>query len=195
MKKPHARILDATAANRQIWKTKDDDRVIFIDIESELDVKPDIVMDCTNTDFLDNYFHTIIFDPPYYWGDKTGQAFYSIRNMNEYKKFSEKYNIHARDGRSRASYYGTDKYKTKKELLIFIHNAQEEFNRILMDNGTLWVKWNISRISKNEFVDLFKNWILMIQFNVQSPIQSLSETRTYWFMFMKKNQGMIQKTL
>jgi len=58
------RILDATAANRCMWTTKDSEYIIYIDIEPELNTAPDILMSCRHTGFLDSYFHTILFDPP-----------------------------------------------------------------------------------------------------------------------------------
>ena len=62
------RVLDSTAGNRSMWKTKESEYVLWIDIEPELSTKPDILMDCTKTDFDNERFHTIFFDPPHNYG-------------------------------------------------------------------------------------------------------------------------------
>ena len=70
--KPDARILDATASNRSIWRTKESNKIIWIDIEPELEINPDLILDCTQTGFPDNSIMMLIFDPPHWWGQKTG---------------------------------------------------------------------------------------------------------------------------
>ena len=141
--KPDAAILDATAANRKFWLKKQDKRILWIDIQTDLDIAPDMVLDCTNTGFPNQSFHTIIFDPPHWWGDETGGNFYTCRNEKERSKFIEKY------GPGGYSYYGTDVYKTKRELLKFLHKAQLELYRILWDNGVLWFNWSEVKIPLN----------------------------------------------
>ena len=75
--KDNARILDATAGNRTIWKTKESPYIIWIDIEPDLAFQPDIIMDSTNTTFDDDYFNTIFFDPPPFYGRKNNKTIFS----------------------------------------------------------------------------------------------------------------------
>ena len=88
--KPDAKILDATAGNRHIWKVKDDSRIVFMDIESELEVKPDIIGDCTKTDYPDGYFHTIFFDPPHWGGGCARRQLFYIEKQARIYSFLRK---------------------------------------------------------------------------------------------------------
>ena len=189
--KPDAKILDATAGNRHIWKVKDDSRIVFMDIESELEVKPDIIGDCTKTDYPDGYFHTIFFDPPHWGGDVLGDNFFTLRNKQESIAFSERYGTKRRG----ASYYGTDKFQTATQLLSFIHRAQKEFYRILNYAGCLWVKWVEKVVSLDKILPLFRDWNLMLKFMVNSNLQTLGDSQCYWLMFMKKPRTHIQTEL
>jgi len=184
--KPEATILDATAGERSIWNTKDDPRILWIDIEPALDFTPDIIMDCTKTQFPDESISTIFFDPPHIWGDKPGENLYSLRNLKEQKRFYEKRNFKAIPW-GRQPYYGSDKYQSKSELLLFIHKAQREFYRIIKKDGMLWVKWNETKLKMGKIVPFFKNWNLMLIFPISSPLQRLGDKQTYWLMFMKNH--------
>lgn len=181
--KPGARILDATAGNRMIWNKqyRNDNRIIFIDIEAELEFKPDIVMDCTKTDFQNEYFNLIFFDPPFEYGKEAGSSFHTLRNWDDCKKFNEKYgmNQHPR-------YYGADKFKSKSGLLAFIHKAQIEFYRILKNEGCLFMKWNEVSIPLNLVLPFMKNWQEMIRYEIDDKSQTSGKSQTYWLMFMKK---------
>jgi hypothetical protein len=193
MQKPEARILDATAGNRTLWRKKESPLIFWIDIESELDIKPDQVIDCTKTDFPDNYFYAIFFDPPHGWGGEVGKGIYTCRNEKEYTEYKEKYNLN-RWG-NKAVYYGWDKYKTKTSLLGFIYKAQKEFLRILGPGGMLWFKWNESKIPLYKILPLFKEWVEMLRFHVASPLQRIGTSQTYWIMFMKKTQSLCQRRI
>lgn len=185
----NARILDATSANRSIWLIKDSPHILFIDIEPELQVPPDMVLDCTETGFKPHSYHTIFFDPPQYWGDKIGGNIYALRNLDDVHIFNEKYGTNRH-----VSYYGTDKFKSKTELLTFLHKSQKEFNRILMDDGMLWVKWNEIKIPLSKILPFFKNWVEMLRLEICDKYQTLSYSQTYWLMFMKK-EGIKQTDL
>jgi len=187
MQKPDARILDATAGNRTIWTTKESPYVLWIDIESELDIKPDKIMNCTKTIFLDEYFHTIFFDPPHGWGKKTGRTYTAIRNIEEYKNYPWLGKNTEKRNKNVIQYYGWDKYQTKTALLGFINKAQQEFYRILRKDGVLWVKWNECNISLKKIIPLFKKWNIMLRVPVCAR-QKQGKKRTYWVMFMKKSQ-------
>lgn len=182
--KPQARILDATAANRMIWKTKESDKVIWIDIEPELEITPDLTLDCTKTQFPDKSIFTIFFDPPHFWGQKKGKNFFTCRNMKESKKFLSKYGMKRR---GIPTYYGTDKYSSKTQLLSFIHKAQKEFLRILSDNGILWLKWCELKIPIGKILVFFKDWDEMLRLEIGSKKQTLGVAQNYWVMLMKKD--------
>ncbi len=177
------RILDATASNRSIWRKKESRHVLWIDIESELRVPPDMVLDCTTTGFEAERFHTIFFDPPHWWGDETGENYFACRNDADEMKLQKRYGIRAR----KAAYYGADKFKSKSELLVFIHKAQKEFCRILKDEGILWLNWSEVKIPLGKILPFFRNWDEMIRLTIGSKAQSLGDFQNYWVMFMKKD--------
>jgi len=185
--KKNARILDATAANRTIWKTKESPHIFWIDIEDDLTIKPDKIMDCRNTGFDEGVFHTIYFDPPHEFGRTKNTSVYTTPNTS---KLTEKWpNIK----RTVHCYYGADKYKTRSDLMEFIFQSQQEFNRILSDDGQLWLKWSENRIKLNEILGVFVGWTEMMRI----PIKTLSENATpsYWIMLMKQHTAPRQGTL
>jgi len=174
--KESATILDATAGNRTLWKTKEDSRILWIDIEPELSFKPDLLLDCTDTKFEDKRFNLIIFDPPHEWGREKNETLFTTPNEEIAKKnWSE---------RGHPRYYGADKYKTGEDLISFIFKAEKEFSRILNDNGVLFIKWSNIRIVFDKFSEIFSKWNLMIK--IPTKKTDLSGNQTYWFMFMKK---------
>lgn len=179
--KSDARILDSTASNRHIWRKRTSPMVMWIDIEPELDVPPDRVLDCTDTGFAPGRFHTIFFDPPHWWGDEIAENIYALRNWNDANVFNKRYGTN-----KHVSYYGADKFRTKRDLLVFIHKAQREFNRILMDDGILWLNWSEVKIPLKSILPFFKNWDEMIRLTIGSKRQTLSKHQNYWVMFMKR---------
>jgi hypothetical protein len=182
MKKPKASILDATSGNRMMWRTKASEYILWIDVEEELEVKPDKIMDCTKTDFEDKELNCIFFDPPHWWGDKLGGTVFTVRNDEDRKKLMDRYPKYDLHG----SYYGTDKYKTKAQLLRFIFEAQKEFFRILRDDGMLWLRWTEYKIKLHNILGLFRDWNNMLQFQVSSNLQTMGSEGAYWVMLMKK---------
>ena len=100
------------------------------------DIKPDKVMDCTDTDFNDGEFDMIFFDPPHYYGEELGNKRFAIRNNKEKNAYYDRLGSPP-DKRpwGMIPYYGSDKYKTKAQLIKFVHEAQIEFSRILDDCG------------------------------------------------------------
>lgn len=141
-------------------------------------------MDCTKTDFPDNYFHTIFFDPPHYYGRKKNKTIFTTPSR---RKFEENWPQHS--GRRHPRYYGTDKYKNKKELLNFVFYAQKEFFRIINPSGFLWVKWSDVYIPLSEVITLFKNWYYMMCHYDNHP-EKKADSLTYWLGFMKKESGL-----
>lgn len=132
MTKSEISILDATAGNRMIWKTKKHPRILWIDIEPELEVPADKIMDCRKTDFPDESINTIFFDPPHDYGYRHGKTWITAKNKIELEEFNKKYNM-----KRSLAYYGVEKYRSSSELLGFIHQAQKEFYRILKPDGML----------------------------------------------------------
>jgi len=186
--KPNARILDATAGNRTMWKTKESPLIFWIDKEEGLEIPPDTVMDCTKMDFSDKLFSMVFFDPPHGWGKKTGGSFTAIRNLKDYYNYKW-LKEEQKTPRNNVTYYGWDKYQTKTQLLGFIHKAQKEFLRVLRDDGVLFLKWNECSLSLSKILPFFKDWIEMMRIPVHAPRQQWGKTRTYWIMFMK-NQSL-----
>jgi len=165
------------------WKTKESNHILWIDIETELDIEPDLILDCTNTEFPDNSVMMIFFDPPHWWGDKIADNFYTIRNKNDREHFNEKYGTHFN-----GAYYGTDKYHTKRQLLNFLHRAQEEFKRILYPDGVLWLNWSEVKLELDRIMPFFRDWDEMLRLPVGSKNQIMSTYQNYWVMLMKKDR-------
>jgi len=181
--KPEARILDATAGNRNIWKQNENPNIIWIDIEPELEVQPDQVIDCTKTPFPDEYFFAIFFDPPHWWGDKIAENIYTLRNWGDAHAFNKRYGTNRH-----VSYYGTDKFQTKTQLLRFLNKASKEFFRILALNGMLWMKWVDAKIGVDKILPFFKEWDEVMRIYVGSPRQTNSDMQAYWLLLMKKDR-------
>ena len=174
--KPEAKILDATASYRSMWSCKEDDRILWIDSQKELDLKPDILVDCTNTGFESGRFHTIFFDPPHSFGRTKNTGMFQTPSR---KVQREKW------GRGGGTYYGFDVYPTKRTLLAFINKAQKEFYRILMDDGLLWFKWGEIHTTWDSISPFFSDWVEMMKFEVafQGKVKGC---RTWWICLMKK---------
>lgn len=188
--KPNARILDATAGNRNIWLKKENPNIIWIDIEPDLEVKPDLLIDCTKTPFPDGYLFTIFFDPPHWWGDKIAENIYTLRNWDDANHFNKKYGTNRH-----VSYYGTDKFQTKTQLLIFLNKASKEFYRILASNGMLWVKWVDAKIDLGKILPFFRDYDEVLRIHIGSPKQTSSNIQAYWILFMKKDRPTNQMDL
>jgi len=168
--------LDATAGNRLMWKTKDSPHIIYIDIEPDLEYPPDRFLDNTHTDFPNDYFNAIFFDPPHFWGKKKNELVVTTPSK---KVADEKFNY----GRTYPTYYGLDKYATKRDLIVFINKAQKEFFRILKPSGMLWLKWSEVKITMNKIRPLFNNWTEMLCIEMKpSPV---GKNRSFWVMYMK----------
>jgi hypothetical protein len=179
-------ILDATAGNRTMWKHKNSQNIIYIDMEKKLEVKPTIFADNTNTPFLSGIFDTIFYDPPHGWGQ--GHPFYKYPDAESFKKKWQGYGEIPR-------YYGWDKYKNQHELLVHLWRAQREFFRILKDDGLLWLKWNIQEISIHRVLSIFADWNVMLELPVKAHSQTAGKSQTYWVCLCKKKKEIVQTTL
>ena len=178
--KESATILDATAGNRRLWNKREDSRVLWIDIEPELEIKPDILLDCTNTGFESGRFNLVVFDPPHMWGYKKNEIAFSTPSSKVAKeKWPDWYGVRDAHG-----YYGADKYQTKEELMEFIFNSEKEFHRILRDEGVLLLKWNDRMGLLEAVIQIFSKWEIMLKIPVQK--QKGQDTNTFWLLLMKK---------
>lgn len=179
-------ILDATAANRTMWHTKDWQHIIYIDMEKKLTVKPTIFCLNTQTPFLDAQFDAIFYDPPHFFND-TG-SFYAIPDKETYLKKWQGYGEIPR-------YYGGDKYKTQMALMSHIYKAQKEFQRILKPDGVLWLKWNETYITINTVLHLFDKWQVLLQIPVRLSNPNRTQKQTYWVCMHKKVYREVQAEL
>jgi DNA modification methylase len=179
-------ILDATAGNRTMWLWKECPHIIHIDMDKELQIKPDMICDNTQTPFKDKTFDTIFYDPPHNWG--TAIHYFSFRNSKEREKvFPHSEGV--------PTYYGWDKYKTKDALLNHMNKASKEFYRILKDDGLLWIKWNEMAIPLRTVLIIFKQWIELMRLYVNDPTHTAGNAQTYWILMCKEKGEGKQLTL
>jgi len=179
-------ILDATAGNRRMWRYRDSENIIYVDIERRLEVKPTLFADDRQLPFRDKQFDTIFFDPPHCYGG-TSPLFTSPRRTAEYlAKFKDK---------DATSYYGWDKYKTKAQLLRYLFDSSKEFWRVLKDDGLLWLKWNEASISLHTILALLTDWRELMRIKVKGGLRWGGEHRTYWLCMEKKLGAGRQLTL
>jgi len=179
-------ILDATAGNRTMWRCKQSENIIYIDIERQLERKPTIFCSNTQTPFQDKTFDTIFYDPPHTYGITNHWHSYPRRTEEYLNKFKDN---------AIPRYYGWDKYKTKSQLLQHLAAASKEFYRILKDDGLLWLKWNEMSISIHTVLGLFDDWTELMRLYVKSPSQTAGKHQTYWICMEKKRQKNRQSIL
>lgn len=179
-------ILDATAANRQMWKKKDSENIVYLDSQLRLQVPPTLFANNERTPFKDCTFDTIFYDPPHRW-NWTG-SYYSFPNAEEAKEIWG-------DKKGVITYYGWDVYKTRGDLIKHIIKAQSEFHRILTDDGLLWLKWNELEIKLLNVLGIFQQWNELMRLYVESPLQRKKDVQTYWILFEKKSEGVAKTSL
>lgn len=179
-------ILDATAGNRTMWKLKDSENIIYIDIQTQLEVKPTIFCSNEQTPFRNGMFDTIFYDPPHSWGGKGHYHTYPYRSEEYLEKWKDK---------AIPRYYGWERYQSKILLYRHILDAQKEFQRILKDDGILWVKWNEMRIKLYKVLSLFNEWMLLLRLYVNSPSQTAGQHQTFWLALQKTKQDYEQSRL
>jgi len=182
-------ILDATAGNRTMWQEKESDNIIYIDVEMKLQVKPTMFCDNTCTPFKSKTFDTIFYDPPHTWGQR--------KHYHSYPYATEEYvRIYKQNVRIPTRYYGWDKFKNQTGLIRHIYLAQEEFRRILKDDGLLWVKWNEMSIQLIRILSLFNKWTPLLKLFISAPSQTGGEHQTYWLCMEKiKEADDVQKSI
>jgi len=179
-------ILDATAGNRTLWINKESENIIYIDMETQLEVKPTIFCKNDMTPFRDKLFDTILYDPPHTWGGTDHYHCYPRRTQEYIEKWKDT---------AIPRYYGWDKYKSETELIMHIVKAQQEFQRILKDDGLLWLKWNEMSIPLYKILSLLNGWRLMIKIHDKDPSQTAGKHKTYWLCMEKILRSGAQLTL
>lgn len=172
---PEKFILDATAANRTIYETKTSDKIIYLDVER----KPTIFADNNHLPFQNGVCHTIIYDPPYWWSNAKQDIFFGIPDAKTYNQIRNQ-------NRKFPTYYGTDKFKTRSQLIKSVYQALREFERVLADNGLLWVKWCENAIPLDKFLSLFNSFTLLLKIEVRDDL-ARGSFQTFWLAFLHKN--------
>ena len=173
-------ILDVTAGNRVMWRmwgrTKPIEGVVFIDKERDLHFPPDIIADNTHLPIrTDLKIDSIIFDPP--WGINLPPWFLNKKPFNNENKWGMSTN-----------YYGD--FKSKRELITYIHKAQTEFKNY---TERLCFKWGERNISLWKILPFFvkDGWIETHRikhnrlFHNSFAKNSKSKNQTYWIVFQR----------
>lgn len=183
--KPEAQILDATAGNRTIYTTKNDSRILYIDIEPDLTIKPDLILDCTATGFPNASFHTIIFDPPHEYGRQKNIGQNTTPNRINIKP---EWNAKCWNPNKIPGYYGSDKYKNAHELGVFIRKAAQEFSRILTHDGIILIKWGETTKSADRILTWFRIVGFTELMRTQRHKPGPTSHNCVWVMLMKKRE-------
>jgi len=170
-------ILDATAGNRTMWKRKQSDNIIYIDIQRQLEVRPTIFCSNEQLPFPDATFDTIFFDPPHSWHKGHHYHTYPRRTKEYFERWKD---------RAVPRYYGWERYKTRSQLINHIFHAQQELSRVLKDDGLLWFKWCELSIPLLRILTALTEFRELLRIYVCSPSQTAGEAQTYWVCMEKR---------
>ena len=184
-------ILDAGCGNRAMWQHKDNSDIVFIDIEKQLTIKPDLFASNTTLPFTAESFDTVFFDPPFKWncGDHPFFSFPNVQMRNAMYP-------DIKDNRKVTGYYGIERYKTRSALVSYIFRAERELRRILKPDGILWVRWcNMTSMTEKHVLGIFKDWHHCLTHEINSSKQTTSDIGSWWFMLMKGKQNFTQREL
>ena len=161
-------ILDVTAGNRMMWPNKDNEYVIFLDKESGLLIKPDILADFRCLPFRDDVFSLSFFDPPHFFG--------SLPPFMDNKD-----NLHG-------GYYGV--FKNRKDMVISIIKTQKELSRV---SERLCFKWNEAMIKLFQILTCFTEWMVILKLQPKPRMGRRSyrnySKNTWWVTFIRKYGG------
>lgn len=170
-------ILDATAGNRTMWQKKNIKDIIYLDIEKMIKVKPIIYADNTSTPFLPGSFDTIFYDPPHDYGrDDTDILEMSRTQLKCARKHERR--LH--------NYYGYKYAKNRVTMIKLLYGANKEFNRILKDEGLLWLKWCEIKLPVHRMLTIFDNFTVLMLLPITSPQHTMGKQQTYWVCMKKK---------
>ena len=163
-------ILDATAGNRHIWgENKHPEGVVFLDKEKDLIIPPDIVGTWDKIPFPDNYFDCILFDPPYYYGEKNAPPYFTDPTES-------------RDPRG-GPWYGYP-FATKREMICEIYKAQKEFSRV---SSRICFKWMEKYVSLNNILTVFDRWEPVFYQPFKAK-QNFKNGSTWWVKLVRKSE-------
>lgn len=151
-------ILDACCGSKMFWFDKDNPNVLFQDIRDEehilcdgrkLEIHPDAVADFRDMPYEDGSFKMVVFDPPH------------LDNANNTSYMAKKYGVLHR-----------------KEWKEDIRKGFEECMRVLEPNGILVFKWNETRITVKQILEVIGKQPLFGH-------KSGKASQTHWMCFMK----------
>jgi len=171
-------ILDVTAGNRAIWQTptKKPPNVVFLDMDKELSIPPDILGVWEYLPFRDDVFSCIIFDPPHIIG--TPPPWFNDSGMHKTRLEKGIKSV----GMSYKS------FKRKNQLISSFHKSQKEFSRV---SNRLCFKWNENSLTIWKVKPLFKNWIEIYRLHLKPRMGRRSwlphSKNTYWVTFIRKS--------
>lgn len=179
-------ILDATAGNRTMWKKKDSENIVYLDMQTTLERPPNIIASNEQTPFPDKTFDTIFYDPPHSWGTYTHYHSYTHRS----EEYMEKW-----DDDSIPRYYGWDVYKDKRTFIVHMTKTNKELARILKKDGLLWLKWNEMKLQLYTIEGVFSLFETLMRIYVGSPSQTAGKHQTFWVCMQKKEGEDVQSSL
>lgn len=159
-------ILDATAGYRMMWFNKNHPNAIYLDQRPECE--PNVIGDFTDlSQFPDNCFQLIIFDPPHFF-EKNGLA--------------PETSLCRRFGALKVETWQTD-----------LRKAFIEFFRVLKPLGVLVLKWTNARLPSSKIIELSPYPPIVYQVSSSrkkaGARSGSDEIRTLWFCFMKIPEG------
>ncbi len=151
--------LDSTAGYRMMWKGKHPPLTVFMDKRIDLIPPPDVVGVWEACPFRDDVFGCVIFDPPHI-----------VRSGGADPRFS----LHQS--------YGA--WGSKKEVIIAIIKAQEEFARLA---PRLCFKWCETRDGPTlwNLLPLFSEWRGIYEKENDTRGRGNIRGTTYWVTFIR----------
>jgi hypothetical protein len=174
-----------------MWEQKENPNILFIDVEKELQRKPNVFASNVNLPFKDSQFSTVFYDPPFKWNCDDHQ-FFSFPNREKLHKMYPD----IRPDTNPPSYYGIDRYKTRTELVSYIYRSEKELYRVLKEDGILWLRWcEMVNMTHNQVLAIFQNWRICLTHEIGNSKRVTGESASYWFMLMKKPLNFNQKEL
>lgn len=177
-------ILDATAANRHMWTTKNPENVVFMDREPGLRIKPDILADFRYLPFQEGVFSFVVFDPPHLIQSST-ELRSKWLHSDPFEGRSAFFEKGSYPRKTYGSWWGF--FKSGQEMRENIMLATNEIHRVTMSDGLLHFKWNNSMSKAMGVIGSFgRNWLELYRTDRQTGTH-VSDSRTFWVLFQKRN--------
>jgi len=152
-----------------MWLEKDVQQIVYLDKEIRLKYPPGIYADNEDLPFKTGSFDVIYFDPPHGdWGESS--------------RHTDPKELRYEDGPN--TFFGW--WRSRKGFFHYLDSSQEEFYRVLRDDGLLLFKWNETEISLNRVLIPFNHrWRILIKTPIRSIYQR-SKHVTYWIHLVKR---------